>query len=444
MPNEAAIGADYFSQRLPPYMNPATVTSVDTPCPLTLAGKIDRKTLLLLAPRERERECLCKSPPSRRDRDMRIAAVMGRTCWVADISRDDNFFALGGNSLLADHRGPSAVARIGRGRFPARDLLAAPTLAGFAQRLAGVLPRTTSAHDVQPMAPCGKRPRHGGTTGILGSRGRRARYQAIFTIPSAAGCCVRARCRRLHRWTDGLGELWWCGTMLCAAYFRRRRRRPPAPCIVLPNRDRQGAGALWRSRLSPTYAPRGLSSESARMSRSPWACRRCGVPDWFWWRRPASTCSGWLCITPWAMADPSASSSRRSRHVCAAKLSPPRPTISRNRRLARKPILPVRPVPRMGATGATCWTGSPILAFAEAPLDFPRSITAKPGNHRFETRLDAATTRGLKALARQHEASLHALMLTLLALEARRRTGRADIIIGTAASIRETAAEAHG
>jgi hypothetical protein len=33
-------------------------------------------------------------------------------------------------------------------------------------------------------------------------------------------------------------------------------------------------------------------------------------------------------------------------------------------------------------------------------------------------------------------------MLTLLALEARRRTGRADVIIGIAASIRETAAEA--
>ena len=65
----------------------------------------------------------------------------------------------------------------------------------------------------------------------------------------------------------------------------------------------------------------------------------------------------------------------------------------------------------------------PDQAFAEGPLDFSRSLIAKPGNHRFETRLDAATAGGLRALARQHDASLHAVMLTLLALEARRRKG---------------------
>lgn len=87
--------------------------------------------------------------------------------------------------------------------------------------------------------------------------------------------------------------------------------------------------------------------------------------------------------------------------------------------------------------------GQPDSIFAEAPLDFPRSITAKTGNHRFEARLDPGVTQGLRALAREHEATLHAVLLTILALEARRRTGCEDVIIGAAASTRETAAEDH-
>ena len=84
----------------------------------------------------------------------------------------------------------------------------------------------------------------------------------------------------------------------------------------------------------------------------------------------------------------------------------------------------------------------PDQAFAEGPLDFSRAMTAKPGNHRFEARLDAEVTQGLRVIARQHDATLHAVMLTLLALEARRRMRREDLIIGATASTRETAAEA--
>jgi len=86
----------------------------------------------------------------------------------------------------------------------------------------------------------------------------------------------------------------------------------------------------------------------------------------------------------------------------------------------------------------------PDSAFDEGPLDFPRSVAEKTGTHRFEARLDAATAQGLKALAREHAASLHAVMLTLLAVEARRRAGcaeRTEIVIGTTASSRETSAE---
>jgi hypothetical protein len=85
-------------------------------------------------------------------------------------------------------------------------------------------------------------------------------------------------------------------------------------------------------------------------------------------------------------------------------------------------------------------------AFDEWPLDFPRpamrSAKSAKGTHTHRIRLDAATADALRRFAQRNGASLHALMLTVLAQEARRRTGRSDFLLGTAASTRETAAEA--
>ena len=99
------------------------------------------------------------------------------------------------------------------------------------------------------------------------------------------------------------------------------------------------------------------------------------------------------------------------------------------------------PAPRPSPTGpahaedgrywADLLARQPDATFDTGPLDFPRSLHANAGNHLFETRLHAATTQQLKTLAGEHEASLHAVMLTILALEARRRTGRCDFLIGT-------------
>ncbi|MDD3484746.1 condensation domain-containing protein, partial [Azovibrio restrictus] len=55
---------------------------------------------------------------------------------------------------------------------------------------------------------------------------------------------------------------------------------------------------------------------------------------------------------------------------------------------------------------------------------------------------DAATAAALGALARQQGISLHALMLALLGIEVRRRTGRQGFLLGTAASSRHGAAQA--
>ena len=111
-------------------------------------------------------------------------------------------------------------------------------------------------------------------------------------------------------------------------------------------------------------------------------------------------------------------------------------------RPANSPTLPHQTPPRTRNTGSTCCKGAPDAAFDEWPLDMARSSQTPPGNHRLEVVLDPQTTAGLKALARSHESSLHSLMLALLAMEASRRTGRPDILIGTTASVRELASDA--
>jgi amino acid adenylation domain-containing protein/thioester reductase-like protein len=87
-----------------------------------------------------------------------------------------------------------------------------------------------------------------------------------------------------------------------------------------------------------------------------------------------------------------------------------------------------------GAEDAGYWAGlldnQPETAFGTGPLDFPRAANAQPATHRLETHLSAATAGRLRTLAGEHDAGLHALMLTILALEARRRTGRSAFVIG--------------
>ncbi len=82
----------------------------------------------------------------------------------------------------------------------------------------------------------------------------------------------------------------------------------------------------------------------------------------------------------------------------------------------------------------------------EWPLDFPRPEGRTPRNakgaHSFRVCLDASTAAGLRDFARSNGASLHALMLTIMSQEVRRRTGRNEFLLGTAASTRESASEA--
>ncbi|NKX87503.1 non-ribosomal peptide synthetase [Nocardia coubleae] len=83
-----------LADRLPSYMVPSSITILDE-VPITPVGKLDRAALP--APVLRSRISRAVSTPT----ETVVANVFEETLGVSEIGADDDFFALGGNSLLA-------------------------------------------------------------------------------------------------------------------------------------------------------------------------------------------------------------------------------------------------------------------------------------------------------------------------------------------------------
>ncbi|MGW0328306.1 amino acid adenylation domain-containing protein [Nocardia sp. NPDC003183] len=144
------------SKTLPVYMVPASITVLGE-LPLNPSGKLDRKALP--APSFTARAFRAPSTTQERLVADLFGEVLGRT----DIGADDDFFALGGNSLIATR----LVARLGAatgGRIAVRTLFETPTVAGLAAVLdpgavaqptsgLGTLPRP----DELPLSPAQRR-----------------------------------------------------------------------------------------------------------------------------------------------------------------------------------------------------------------------------------------------------------------------------------------------
>ncbi|MFI2234615.1 amino acid adenylation domain-containing protein, partial [Nocardia testacea] len=112
---------------LPVYMVPAVVMALDS-FPLNTSGKLDRKALP--APVFETREFRAPSTPI----EEIVAGVFADILGIERIGADDDFFALGGNSLIATQ----AAARLGAAldsTVPVRALFEAPTVAALAVRV---------------------------------------------------------------------------------------------------------------------------------------------------------------------------------------------------------------------------------------------------------------------------------------------------------------------
>ncbi|MGK8553745.1 non-ribosomal peptide synthase/polyketide synthase [Nocardia gipuzkoensis] len=128
---DAAELTDYAARTLPPHMVPAAIVVLDE-IPLTPVGKLDRKAL----PEPTFEKAVFRAPTTPIEQIVAdtFADVLGLGDGSSYLGRDDDFFALGGNSLLATQ----VAARLGAAldaRVPVRLLFEAATVAGLARKV---------------------------------------------------------------------------------------------------------------------------------------------------------------------------------------------------------------------------------------------------------------------------------------------------------------------
>ncbi len=128
--------AEFAGRSLPAYMVPASVTVLEA-FPLNTSGKLDRKALpepMFLSNKE------FRSPRS--DAEKTVAAVYAEVLGIEKVGLDDDFFELGGNSLVATQ----VVTRVGAAlgvRLGVRELFEASTVAALAARAGATVVRGT-------------------------------------------------------------------------------------------------------------------------------------------------------------------------------------------------------------------------------------------------------------------------------------------------------------
>jgi acyl carrier protein len=122
---------DFLAARLPNYMLPATFVHIDS-LPLTANGKLDKSALPAPSAANTLASTRYRAPSS--TVESRVAEIVEALLGVKSVGIDDNFFLLGGHSLL----GTQLVLRL-RDAFGAeltlRDLFEAQTIQNLAAKV---------------------------------------------------------------------------------------------------------------------------------------------------------------------------------------------------------------------------------------------------------------------------------------------------------------------
>lgn len=119
----------WLLERLPEYMAPAHYVTLKT-LPLTASGKVDRRALPAY-------QAPAASVTARTPLERIIARLWEEALHVASPGARDNFFDLGGNSILAAGIHTRLCEALGR-EFPITDLFQYPTISSLARHLGAV------------------------------------------------------------------------------------------------------------------------------------------------------------------------------------------------------------------------------------------------------------------------------------------------------------------
>ena len=116
---------DWLSGRLPGYMVPSAILTIDT-LPLTTSGKLDRTALPTP-----DFTALTTSRRPRTPTEQTLATLFAETLGLPEIGIDDDFFDLGGHSLMAARLASRIRAALNT-EISIKDVLGAPTVADLA------------------------------------------------------------------------------------------------------------------------------------------------------------------------------------------------------------------------------------------------------------------------------------------------------------------------
>ena len=133
---------DELARTLPDYMIPTRFVAMDA-LPLTPNGKVDRKQLPDPAVKTRR-----DAEPPRTPEEQQLAEIWCAVLKVDQVSRDDDFFDLGGHSLLIARLIRRIQAEYGI-RLPMGAMFQAPKLSEMAELLAS----GRAAEDISPVVP---------------------------------------------------------------------------------------------------------------------------------------------------------------------------------------------------------------------------------------------------------------------------------------------------
>ncbi len=120
--------ADYLRDKLPPYMVPSRYVFLHS-FPKTINGKIDRRALPTPSSSEVARKTPVDAP--RTELECELAAILAQVLQIPSLGIHDDFFALGGSSILVAR----AITRVREKlelQIPVRDFFANPTVASIA------------------------------------------------------------------------------------------------------------------------------------------------------------------------------------------------------------------------------------------------------------------------------------------------------------------------